>query len=358
MTITISNNSKSASIILNAIMRNSSAVNTTVNSTVNNSNVTGGAYLENTDVDNSTIANATLINASVQDDATISGNSTLIINATITGPGTTITDSSVIKGTYDRSYIDNSTIGNATVDSSNVTDSTLSDNASIMNSTLDGATVANSTLDNVTVVGSATITNTVDLRNIIVSGLVITGGPTYNYEGTISATTTGWAIYQNINFTKIYESVRISQLVIDQSDDEVIPGNVTTLLNDSSMGTSMGFAMSVYLRKDMKVNISETGISPDGVALPAGTKLSNFIVIRSNDTDASKVRNHTLRLYFDTDPATYTGGVKIYYYNTTAASPAWEALATTASGKVSGRWYIEAAPNHFSTYALLGTTTS
>ncbi len=353
VTITISNGSKSASIILNAIMRNSSAVNTTYNSTVNNSDVTGGAYLENTDVDNSTIANATLINASVQDGADISGNSTLIINATITGSGTTITDSSVIKGTYDRSYIDNSTIGNATVDSSNVTDSTLSDDASIMNSTLDGATVANSTLDNVTVVGSATITNTVDLSNIIVSGLVITGGPTYNYEGTISATTTGWAIYQNINFTKIYESVRISQLVIDQIDDEV-PGNVTTLLNDSSMG----FAMSVHLRKDMKVNIWETSISPDGVALLGGTKLSNFIVIRSNDTDASKVRNHTLRLYFDTDPATYTGGVKIYYYNTTAASPAWEALATTASGKVSGRWYIEAAPNHFSTYALLGTTAS
>ncbi|MDO9097895.1 MAG: PGF-pre-PGF domain-containing protein, partial [Candidatus Methanoperedens sp.] len=79
---------------------------------------------------------------------------------------------------------------------------------------------------------------------------------------------------------------------------------------------------------------------------------------RSNDTNASNVTSNTLRLYFDTAPSTYSGGVAIYYYNTTAATPAWEALITTASGTEGGRYYREAAPNHFSTFALLGTVTS
>ncbi|VVB54185.1 Carboxypeptidase regulatory-like domain protein [uncultured archaeon] len=361
VTVTISNasQSKTASITLNAIMRNSSVANTTINSTVNNSNVTGGAYLENTSVDNSTVANATLIYAIVQNNATISGNSTLIMNSTITGPGTIITDGSVIKGTYNASYIDNSTIGNASVDSSNITSSTISGNASITNSTLTGATVANSTLNyvivtgynSITMTGGSTITNTVGLSNITLGGVVVTGDPAYDYQGKISAGN-GWVIYQNINFTKIYEAVRISQMVIEQSGDIIIPANISTRINDTTHGVSRNISMNVTASKWMAINISETFISPDGVGLGSG-KIGNYLVIRSNDT--SNVTNHTLRLYLDTNLANYSS-IKIYYYNTTAL--AWQALTTTASGNESGRWYVEAAPNHFSTFALLGTPTS
>ncbi|MBZ0174572.1 MAG: PGF-pre-PGF domain-containing protein [Candidatus Methanoperedens sp.] len=357
VTVIISNGtqSKTARITLNAIMRNSSVANTTINSTVNNSNVTGGAYLENTTVDNATVANATLIDATVRDNATISGNSTLITNSTITGPGTTITDGSVITGTYADSNIDNSTIGNATVDSSNLTRSTISDNASITNSTLTGATVANSTLTNVTVSGESSITNVAGLDNITMGGVTIIGQAAYDYEGMISATTTGWVTYQTINFTTVYEAVRISQLVIEQSGDIIIPANISTAIN-VTRGVSRNISMNVTASRSMDINVSETLISPDGVGLGSG-KIGNYLVIRSNDTNASNVTNHTLRLYLDVNPANYTGGVKIYYFNTTAATPAWEALTTTASGNESGRWYLEAAPNHFSTFALLGTTT-
>ena len=312
VTITNATQSKIASITLNAIMRNSSANYTNINSTIdNNSNVTGGAYLENTTVDNATVANATLINATVQDNATISGNSTLITDSTITGPDTTITDGSVITGSD--SNIDNSTIGNATVDSSNLTSSTISGNASITNSTLTGATVANSTLTNVTVSSVSSITNVASLDNITMGGVTIIGQAAYDYEGMISATTTGWVTYQTINFTKVYEAVRISQLVIEQSGDIIVPANISTRINDTIPGVSRNISMNVTASKWMAINVSETFISPDGAGLGSG-KIGNYLVIRSNDT--SNVTNHTLRLYLDVNPANYTGGVKIYYYNT------------------------------------------
>ena len=357
VTVTISNasQSKTASITLNAIMRDSSVANTTINSTVNNSNVTGGAYLEDTSVDNSTVANATLINAIVQNNATISGNSTLIINSTITGPDTTITDGSVITGTYVDSYIDNSTIGSATVDSSNLTSSTISGNASITNSSLTGAIVSNSTLTNVTVTSDSTITDVVNLAYIIIRGVDVTGVAAYDYEGELQGGSSAGSVeYMGINFTKVYEDVRISQLVIEQITGINLTANISTAINDTTPGVSRNISMNVTTSRNMTINISETFINPDGVGLGSG-KIGNYLVIKSNDT--SNVTNHTLRLYLDVNPANYSS-VKIYYYNTTAATPAWQALTTTASGNESGRWYLEAAPNHFSTFALLGTPIS
>ncbi|MCZ7380467.1 MAG: hypothetical protein O8C64_02660, partial [Candidatus Methanoperedens sp.] len=113
---------------------------------------------------------------------------------------------------------------------------------------------------------------------------------------------------------------------------------------------------TINLSNGMAINISETGISPDGAGFSSGTQLGNFLVILSNDTNTSNVTSHILRLYFDVDPTTYSGGVAIYYYNTATSS--WVALTTTASGIEGGRYFIEAAPNHFSTFALLGTTTT
>jgi hypothetical protein len=118
----------------------------------------------------------------------------------------------------------------------------------------------------------------------------------------------------------------------------------------------MNFSMTVNLSSGMIINISETGISPDGTGFSSGTQLGNFLVIRSNDTNASNVTSHTLRLYFDTAPSTFSGDVAIYYYNTSAS--AWEALTTTASGTEGGRYYREAVFRHFSTFALLGTTST
>ncbi|MFZ2411667.1 MAG: PGF-pre-PGF domain-containing protein, partial [Candidatus Methanoperedens sp.] len=344
VTITISNTSqsKSASVTLNAIMRDSSASFTNVSS----SNDT-----------TTTVTGATLVNATVQDYAHVSGNSTSISNATVTGSGTSITDGSVIKGTYVDSNIDNSTIGNATVDSSNLTGSTISGDASVSNSTLTGATVDNSTLDNVTVTRTSSITNVANLANIIIRGVDVTGVPAYDYEGELQGSSSAGSVeYLGINFTRVYTDVRISQLVIEQSSNQNVASNNSTTISDTSLGTSMNFSMIVNLTRGMVINISETGISPDGVALPSGTQLGNFLFIQSNDTNALNVTSNTLRLYFDTDPSTYSGGVAIYYYNT--ATSAWEKLTTTASGTEGGRYYREAAPNHFSTFALLGTVTT
>lgn len=342
VTITVSNTSqsKSASVTLNAIMRNASANYTNISSTVTT---------------NATVTGATLVNATVQNGANVSGNSTLISNATITGSGTTITDGAVIKGDYGDSYISNSSVGNATVVSSNLTSSAISSNASVTNSTLVGATVSNSTLTNVTVSATSTITNVANLTNITLAGVTVTGNANYEYEGVISGGT-GWANYQTINFARVYTDVRISQLVIEQSSNQNIAPSANYTINDTSLGTSMNFSMTVNLSRGMVINISETGISPDGAGFTSGTQLGNFLVIRSNDTNVSNVTSHTLRLYFDTDPSTYSGGVAIYYYNTTTST--WEALTTTASGTEGGRYYRDAAPNHFSTFALLGTATT
>jgi PGF-pre-PGF domain-containing protein len=342
VTITISNSSqsKSASITLNAIMRDASASFTNISSTNDTTTIVTGA---------------TLVNATIENYANVSGNSTLISNATITGIGTSITDGAVIKGDYGDSNIDNSTVGNATVDSSDLTGSTVRNNASVTNSTLTGATVDNSTLTNVTVSSTSTITNVSSLSNITLGGVTVTGDRNYDYEGSISSGT-GWANYQTINFTRIYATVRISQLVIEQSSGQDIGSSTNTSLNDTSLSTSMNFSMTVNLSSGMVINISETGISPDGAGFSSGTQLGNFLVIRSNDTNASNVTRHVLRLYFDVDPSTYSGGVAIYYYNT--GTHAWVKLDTTASGTEGGRYFVEATPNHMSTFALLGTTST
>ena len=354
VTITISNSSqsKSADVTLTAIMRNSSANYTNDSiSVIDNASVTGGATLRNTTVANATVTGAALENAIVLNDASVSGNDTDIRNTTVTGTNTRITDGANIRGDYGNSYIDNSTVGNATVVSSNLTGSTISTNATVIDSTLAGATVDNSSLTNVTVLTDSTITNVASLSNIALGGITITGDPNYEYEGKITEGD-GWATYQNINFTKVYDSIRISQLVIEQSPNiDVTPGTNTSI-NDTSLGTSMNFSMTVNLTNPAVINISETGISPDGAGFSSGTQLGNFLVIRSNDT--LNVTRHILRLYFDTDPSTYTGGVAIYYYNTTTS--AWEVLTTTGSGTEGGRYYREAVPDHFSTFALVGTT--
>ncbi len=359
VTITISNisQSKSASVTLNAIMRNSSANYTNYSSVIENSSVTGGATLTNSTVQNATIIGATLTNATVQNGANVSGNSTLIMNATVTGSDTVITDGAVIRGDYGNSYIDNSTVGNATVVSSNLTGSTISANATVTNSTLTSATVSNSTLTNVTVRSDSRITNVASLSNITMGGVIVEGDSAYEYEGRITGGT-GWATYQNINFTKVYDTIRISQLVIEQGPNTYVGSGTNVSINDTSLGTSMNFSMIVNLSNPAVINVSETGISPDGVGFSSGTRLGNFLYIRSNDTNLSNVTTHILRLFFDIDPSTYTGGVAIYYYNTSAATPAWQALTTTGSGTEGVRYYIEARPDHFSTFALLGTTTT
>ncbi len=357
VTITISNSSKSADVTLTAIMRNSSANYTNDSSSVIlNSSVTGGAILRNTNVMNSTVIGAALENTTVQNGANVSGNDTFIKNATVTGNHTEITDGAVIRGDYGNSYIDNSSVGNATVVSSNLTGSTfVRSNSMVTNSTLVGATVDNSTLTNVTVRADSIIMNVANLNNITLGGVTVTGDLDYEYEGKIAGGN-GWATYQNINFTKVYDSIRISQLVIEQSPNTNVGSGMNISINDTSLGTSMNFSMTVNLTNPAVINISETGISPDGAGFSSGTRLGNFLYIRSNDTNNSNVTSHILRLYFDTDPTTFTEGVAMYYYNTTASTPVWEKLITTASGNLSGRWYIETAPNHFSTYALLGTT--
>jgi PGF-pre-PGF domain-containing protein len=339
VTITISNSSKSASVTLNAIMRNASANYTNISSNVNSS---------------ATVVNATLVNASIGANVNISGDSTLIMDVNVTGSSTLITDNAVIKGSYANSSIDNSTVGNATVDSSNLIGSTVSNNASITNSTLTGATVSNSTLTNVYVTSTSIITNVANLSGITLGGVTIIGDPGYDYQGEILAGP-GWVTYQNINFTTIYTDILVSLLVIEQSPDQNILPNTSTTLNDSVLGTSMNFSMTINLSTPAIVNVSETGINPDGSAPSSGTLIGKYLFVQSNTTN---VTNNTLRLYFDTDPSTYSGGVAIYYFNTSAATPAWEALNTTGSGTEGGRYYIEAIPNHFSTFALLGTTTS
>ncbi|MCZ7381912.1 MAG: right-handed parallel beta-helix repeat-containing protein, partial [Candidatus Methanoperedens sp.] len=223
VTITISNSSqsKSASITLTAIMQNTSATYTNVSSNVDA---------------NSTVTGATLVNANVQNGANVSGNSTLISNATVTGSSTVITDGAVIKGDYGNSTITNSSVGNATVDSSNLTGSTISGNATVTNSTLTSATVSNSTLTNVTVNGTSTITNVANLTNITIRGVDVTGLAAYDYEGQFQGGASAGSVeYHGINFTRIYTNVRVSQLVIEQSQAPAITPNTNTSINDTSL---------------------------------------------------------------------------------------------------------------------------
>ena len=345
VTITIANSSqsKSVSITLDSIMQDSSATFTNVSSS--NDSTT-------------TVVDATLVNATITDNASVSGNSTIIMNATITGSDSIITDGAVIKGDYADSYITNSVVGNSTVQSTNLTSSTLSGNASVTNSSLTSATVSNSTLTNVTITSSSTITNVANLTNITIRGVDVTGVAAYDYEGELQGSATAGSVeYQGINFSKVYTDVRISQLVIEKSPQQSLTSGSNISINDTSLGTSMNFSMTVNLSSGASINISETGISPDGTDSTAtGTRLGNFLHILSNDSNASNVTSHTLRLYFDIAPSTYSGGVAIYYYNTSTS--AWEVQTTTGSGTDAGRYYREAIPNHFSTFALIGTTTT
>ena len=224
-------------------------------------------------------------------------------------------------------------------------------NATVINSILADAIVDNSTLINVTIQADSRIKNIINLSNITLGDVEINGDSNYEYEGKITGGN-GWATYQNINFTKVYDTIRISQLVIEQSPNINIGSGMNISINDTSLGTTMNFSMTVNLRNPALINISETGISPDGVGFSFGTRLGNFLVIRSNDT--LNVTTHILRLFFDTDPSPYTGGIAIYYFNTSTSE--WEALATTGSGTEGGRYFIEAVPDHFSTFALVGTT--
>jgi PGF-pre-PGF domain-containing protein len=191
-------------------------------------------------------------------------------------------------------------------------------------SSVTGATLVNTTVQNNATVVSSNLTGSTIIANATVTNSTLTS-----------------ATVSNSTLTNV--TVR--------SDSRIT--NVS--INDTSLGTSMNFSMIVNLSNPAVINVSETGISPDGAGFSSGIRLGNFLYIRSNDTNPSNVTTHIMRLYFD---ITYTGGVAIYYYNTSAATPAWQALTTTGSGTEGGRYYIEARPDHLSTFGLLGTTTT
>jgi len=116
--------------------------------------------------------------------------------------------------------------------------------------------------------------------------------------------------------------------------------------------------LTVNMTEPALINITETGINPDGEStesilpdavldwIPVGI----FICIRHN---TSGTGSFTIRRCYD--PALNYTEVHIYYYNTTLNPNAWERLNTTGNGTLGGLNWIEAVVNHLSTFVLMGT---
>jgi|LGVF01.1.fsa_nt_gb hypothetical protein len=328
--ITLNNDStgKTASINLYATMRNETGNTTIGNCDSNIGNATGGAVLVNSNI---TSINATVIASTLQY-STISGNGTIVKESS------TITHGNVT---------DNATVaGGSLVKYSNVTGATseVDNGATIDNSTVDNSKVDNSTIVKVTAKSSTTITNvTIDTGHAIeLTGATVT--PNVNGDAQISGSTDAVVVTRNVNFKNVYSDIAIKDLIIDQSNDK------TTTANSENISEINNCKLTVNFSEAALINISETGINPDGEAsdVDYSDVIGNFMHIQSNNTSSANI---TIRLYYSSSKS-YTDDIYIYYYDTSTNE--WVQQTTTKEGISHGRTYIEATPNHLSTFVVMG----
>ncbi|MDP2845364.1 MAG: PGF-pre-PGF domain-containing protein, partial [Candidatus Methanoperedens sp.] len=356
MTITLTNTSqgRSAGITLFAIMRNSTGNFTAIGSIIDVNATIGG--------------NAVIIGSTITA-GNITGNSTLIVNATIHGALTVVIDSIIRDG----ATVNNATINNATVQGSlaNVSNgAVVRDNAVVNNATVtNSATISNST------VGSNAIIEKTNVTNSTILGAIIKGikrTPTVqnvniswrevgnitvvdvnilnvNNNATLARTTDGYAVHRGINFTSIYQEVAINRLVINKSSDATIAPGQQVELNESNLNTSFNFNLIVNPNSATLLNVSRTGISPDGVGTDSslGSRVGDFVHIAEN-TSSTGVSFAKIRMYYSTAPSSTE--VSIYYYNSILG---WTKEANLTSGSDSRGNYVEVTTNHTSTWVAL-----
>ncbi|MCK4812025.1 MAG: hypothetical protein KAS74_07105, partial [Methanosarcinales archaeon] len=344
VTITVANTTygKSASIDLVACMKNATGVTKIGSCNTTGGNVTGNdTILENSNVtSNASVDNSTLSNTNVTQNATVEDST--VLDSSVTGSSSSVVNDAVVNC---------STVDNSTVDDTTATDSQLYEGTTVTGSTITGVTandttVTGSTVVNVTANGSTITGTTID------TGYAVTlVGATVVDSGGSAQITGGEIVTRGVNFSNVYTAALITDLIIDQIDNTDFAANTPQSIGD--IGT-VGCNLTVNLTSAGTVNISETAINPDGEGSDVSNSavIGNFLCIQCNNT--SLVQNVTIRMYYTT-ATSYSGGVYIYHYNT--ATSAWEQLTTTASGISGGMNWIEAEPNHLSTFATMGITT-
>jgi hypothetical protein len=254
--------------------------------------------------------------------------------------GSTLVDSNV---TMNATVTGGSTVLNSNVSgiSSGVKNGAVVDNSVVTNGTVDGSTLVGVTMTD----GSVTDT-------VIDTGYVVTlVGATVVDSGGSAQITGGEIVTRGVSFSSVYIATLLTDLIIDQIADTDFAANTPQSIGDIS---TVGCNLTVNLTSAGTVNISETAINPDGEGSDVSNSavIGNFLCIQCNNT--SLVQNVTIRMYYTT-ATSYSGGVYIYHYNT--ATSAWDRLTTTASGTSGGMNWIEAEPNHLSTFATMGITT-
>ncbi len=155
-------------------------------------------------------------------------------------------------------------------------------------------------------------------------------------------------VTRNVTFSGITSDIAIKDLIIDQSGDKTTTENTISTISDVD-----NCRLTVNFSQGALINISETGISPDGEGsdVDQSTVIGNFMHIQSNKTSSSAVNKITIRLYYNTS-ISYDKGVDIYYYNTSTNK--WGNQETTNNGTSDGRTYLETEPDHFSTFVVMG----
>jgi hypothetical protein len=359
ITVTNSSLSKSASITFYAVMQNMSANYTTKGSctvnTTNKARVTGSSMLVSSTVDTGANVNdSTLVHANVTEGANVIGES-LVQYSNITGSASVVGNGSVVE----HSTVDNSTMAkgaiskNSIVVDSALDNTTLTDSGLYGNTIITDSTVVNVTANKSTIIGVEIDTGySITLTNVTVRASASSGkGGRPEIQGGTNAN----VITRGVNFTNIYTDVLIEDLVLQYIGNKTVQKNTSMTINASD---TVKCDLTVNMTEPAIINITETGINPDGEGtesilsedtskwIPVGS----FICIQHN---ASGEGNFTIRRYYD--PSLNYTEVYIYYYNTTSNPDEWERLNTTVNGTKGGLKWIESVVNHLSTFVLMGT---
>jgi len=357
VTITLTNStySKAATTKLTACMKNVTGV-TEINSNttggtvtgnetvVTDSNVTSGGSVDNSTLSGSNVTQNATVDDSIVMDSSISGNETRVENGSI------VDHSTVDNSTMDNGAIaKNSTVTDSSVDNTTATDSELHENTTVTDSTIVNVTANESTITGVEIDTG---------YDIILINATVEASTSDGDRPEIRGDTNAIVITRGINFTNIYTDVLIEDLVLQQTDDETVPENQSTTINASR---TVKFDLTVNMTEPAQINITETGINPDGEGtesiLSDGVSdwipVGSFICIQHN---TSGTGSFTIRRYYD--PALNYTEVYIYYYNTTPDPNEWGRRNTTANGTLGGLNWIEAIVDHLSTFVLMGTLDS
>lgn len=289
------------------------------------------SVLENANVRScAVISNSILINSTVEENATVKDNSH-IQNSVVKGERTCISGGSII----DPSIVDNSIVDSSTVTDSHLINSGVT-NSVIVNITANGSTIHGVTIDsdhNISFT-DATVRADDDGRTMILKNT--------NTKGVLCGVT----------FTSFYADTLLEDLVIKQTNNEVFNKNQLQSMDASNL---LNCYLTVNFTQNALIRITETGINPDGKGIgdiANSEMIGNFLYIQHNVSNTA-IQNAAVRIYYDASSLTYDD-VSIYHYN--KSTKTWVKCTTIDSGKFAAMNWVEAKPNHFSSFVLTGIT--